>query len=77
VELAKTLKLKVGSKVIFSTQDSSGEISSMVLKVAAIVQTTNIVLDTSTLFVDIKKVQKFLGLKEREATQIDIRTESE
>jgi len=77
VELAKTLKLKVGSKVIFSTQDSSGEISSMVLKVAAIVQTTNIVLDTSTLFVDIKKVQKFLGLKEREATQIAIRTESE
>jgi ABC-type lipoprotein release transport system permease subunit len=77
VELAKTLKLKVGSKVIFSTQDSSGEISSMVLKVAAIVQTTNIVLDTSTLFVDIKKVRKFLGLKESEATQIAIRTESE
>ena len=76
IELAKTLKLKVGSKVVFSTQDSNGEINSMALKVDAIVQTTNIVLDTSAIYIDLKKLRTFLGLTSHEATQIVIKTEN-
>lgn len=77
LELAKTLKLKIGSKVVFSTQDSAGEINSMALKVRAIVQTTNIVLDTSAIYVDLKKLRIFLGLKPNEATQIAIKSSNE
>ena len=72
IELAKTLKVHVGSKIIFSTQDISGEINSIALKVSAIVQTTNISLDNTALFVDIKRLHKFLGLPLDEATQIGV-----
>ena len=75
-ELAKTLKVHVGSKVIFSTQDSSGEINAMALKIKAIMQTSNVVLDRSALYVDIKHLQHFLGVSDSTATQIAIRTRS-
>jgi ABC-type lipoprotein release transport system permease subunit len=74
IELAKTLKVHVGSKIIFSAQDSSGEINSLALKVSGIVQTTNIVLDTSALFVDNKKLHDFLGIALTEATQIAVKS---
>ena len=76
VELAKTLKLKIGSKLIFSTQDSSGEINAMALKVRGIVQTSNLTLDNSSIFVDKKVLIKFLGFPPESATQIAIRTDS-
>lgn len=72
IELAKTLKVGVGSKVVFSTQESSGEINSIALKISAIVQTTNIVLDNNALFIDKKKMASFLGVEPQEATQIAI-----
>ena len=72
IELAKTLKVHVGSKIIFSTQDVSGEINSIALKVSGIVQTTNISLDNTALFVDGKRLHKFLGLPLDEATQIGV-----
>ena len=72
LELAKTLKVKVGSKVIFSTQDISGEINSIALKIRGIIQTTNILLDSNAIFVDISRVHKFLGTSSNEATQIAI-----
>ena len=75
-ELAKTLKVKIGSKVIFSTQDSSGEINAMSLRVRGIVQTGNISLDNSAVYVERKKLQNFLGVSANEATQIAIRTDS-
>ncbi len=75
-ELAKSLKVRIGSKVIFSTQDSSGEINAMALKVKGIVQTNNISLDASAIYVDKMKLHKFLGMPEETATQIAIRTTS-
>ncbi len=77
LELAKTLKVDIGSKLVFSTQDSTGEINSIALKVRAIVQTTNIRLDNSALFIDIKKTHQFLGVEEGEATQIAVMGEDE
>jgi len=75
-ELAKTLKIKIGSKVIFSTQDSSGEINAMALKVKGIIQTNNISLDASAIYVDRTKLQKFLHVDANIVTQIAIRTNS-
>lgn len=77
VELAKTLKVRVGSKIIFSTQDGSGEINSIALYIRAIVQTTNIALDNSAIFIDIGQLHKFLGTASTEATQISIRGNGE
>lgn len=75
IELAKTLKVRVGSKVIFSTQDGSGEINSIALYIRAIVQTTNIALDNSAIFIDMGQLHKFLGTASTEATQIAVRGE--
>ncbi len=72
LELAKILKVKVGYKVIFSSQDISGEINSIALKIRGVVQTTNILLDSNAIFVDINRVHKFLGTKGSDATQIAI-----
>ncbi|MFA6193198.1 MAG: FtsX-like permease family protein [Sulfurimonas sp.] len=77
IELAKTLKLHVGSKIIFSAQDSSGEINSLALKVSGIVQTTNISLDNSAIFVDSKRLHDFLGTSPTEATQIAVKSQDE
>ncbi len=75
-ELAKTLKIHIGSKVIFTTQDSSGDINAIAVRIRGIVQTTNIILDGSALYIDNKRLHDFLGVGEDEATQIAIRTES-
>lgn len=72
LELAKTLKVRIGSKLVFSTQDSSGEINSIALRIRGIVQTTNIGLDNSAIFVDVKRVHKLLGTTFGEATQIAV-----
>lgn len=72
LELAKTLKVRIGSKLVFSTQDSFGEINSIALRIRGIVQTTNIGLDNSAIFVDVKRVHKLLGTTFGEATQIAV-----
>ncbi len=77
IELAKRLKLRIGSKIIFSTQDSSDEINSISLKVRGIVQTTNIFLDNSAVYIDKQAMHKFLGMDANEATQIAIMGEDE
>lgn len=77
IELAKTLKVRVGSKVIFSTQDGSGEINSIALYIRAIFQTTNIALDNSAIFIDIGQLHKFLGTASTEATQIAVKSKDE
>lgn len=74
LELAKKLKVKVGSKVVFSTQDSLGEIVSVVYRISGIVQTTNIVYDTRAVFVDQTKIQQLLALKEEQVTQVALMT---
>ena len=77
VELAKTLKVKIGSKVIFSTQDNQGEINSIALRVRAIVQTANMALDGTALYIDKNSLHKFLSVNTSKAIQIAIRTSDE
>lgn len=76
-ELAKTLKIRIGSKVVFSTQDQSGEINSMAVRIRGIINSTNMALDAKGLFVDRKRMDRFLGITSDVATQIAIRTQSE
>ena len=73
--LAKKLKVHVGSKVIFSTQNSKGEINSLYLKVAGILQTNNINIDNFSIYLPLQRVYPFLDVAHNEATQIAIRTD--
>ena len=75
-ELAKRLKLKIGSKVIFSTQDSSGEINAISLKIRGVLQTNNITLDASAIYIDDAKLHSFLAVPKERASQIAIRSET-
>ncbi len=76
-ELAKTLKIRIGSKVIFSTQDKSGDINAIAVKIRGIVMTSNVALDGSALYIDAARLHTFLGVGEDEATQIAIRSQSQ
>ncbi|OHE07285.1 MAG: ABC transporter permease, partial [Sulfurimonas sp. RIFCSPLOWO2_12_FULL_34_6] len=72
---AKKLKVRIGSKVVFSTQDVNKEINSIALRIRGIIQTTNINLDKGAIFVNIQDASKFLSLFEGEAMQIAVMTE--
>lgn len=71
-EIAKKLKLHIGSKVIFTMQDSRHEIQSVALRVKAIIHTTNITLDERALFIPREKLNHLLALKANTATQIAV-----
>jgi putative ABC transport system permease protein len=71
-KLAEDLKLKLGSRLIFSTQNVDNEISSISLRIGAIVQTGNMLIDAQGLYIDIKKSEAFLGI-ENAHTQIALR----
>ena len=72
--LAKKLKLKLGSKVIFTTQDSVLDIQSTALRVKAIIDTTNMRLDEQGIFMPRERVATLLGIEADSATQIAIRS---
>jgi len=76
-ELAKTLKVRIGSKLIFSTQDKSGDINSIALKVRGIIQTNNMVIDQRALYIEREKLYEFLGVDVNSATQVAIRTDDD
>ena len=72
-KLAKTMKLSVGSRVVFSSQNIEGDLTSISLRIKAIVQTTNPAIDDMALFVSLAKAQEFAGLPLGDSTQIALR----
>ena len=74
-ELAKNLKLRLNSKIIFTTQDANKNIKSKLLRVKAVIQTTNINIDNKAIFIDIDSVRDFVGVDHGSATQISIRSQ--
>jgi len=72
-KLAKTMKLSVGSRVVFSSQNIEGDLTSISLRIKAIVQTTNPAIDDIALFVSLAKAQEFAGLHLGDSTQIALR----
>ena len=75
--LAKKLKVTVGSKVIFTTQDSHHDIQSTAVRISAVIRTTNIVLDDNVLYVDRNAAATFLGVSPDSATQIALRSRTD
>ncbi len=77
VELAKNLKLKLNSKVVFTSQDANNQIQSKLFRVKAIIHTTNINLDTRAILTNKNRVSLYLGIPETTATQIAIRSKKD
>jgi len=75
--LAKKLKIKIGSKVIFTTQDSNLEIQSVALRVKAIIQTSNLGLDDRGIYLPIGRAAALMAVDPQSATQIAIRSGNE
>lgn len=74
--LAKKLKIKIGSKVIFTTQDSQLEIASVALRVKAIIQTSNLGLDDRGVYLPRERAAALMAVDPKSATQIAIRSDS-
>ena len=61
-KLAKKLKIKLGKKLILTTQDINNEIVSIKLNVTGIIKTNNMAFDENAVFMDLKRGKKFLNL---------------
>ena len=70
--LAKKFNLKLGSRLIFTAQDATGEINSIAFRISGILKTGNTSLDEHTVFISMEKISKFLNLQQS-ATQIALR----
>ncbi len=70
--LAKKLHLGIGSRVIFTAQDSQNEINAISFRISGIFKTGNPALDEHSVFVSTQKIAAFLNLYES-ATQIALR----
>ncbi len=75
-ELAKNLKLHLGSKVIFTARDAHGDIQSIMFRIKAIINSTNITIDNQTIFTNKSRVLSYAGVAQNTSTQIAIRTAS-
>jgi len=70
--LAKKFNLSIGSRVIFTAQDVTGEINSISFRISGILKTGNPALDENSVFISMEKISKFLNLQQS-ATQIALR----
>ena len=70
--LAKKFNLEIGSRVIFTAQDATGEINSISFRISGILKTGNQSLDEHTVFISMEKISQFLTLQQS-ATQIALR----
>ena len=73
--LAKKLNLTIGSRVIFTAQDVTGEINSISFRISGILKTGNPALDENSVFISMEKISKFLNLQQS-ATQIALRVKN-
>lgn len=76
-KLAETLKVEVGSRIIFSAQDIHGELSSVSLRIKGIIQTTNPAIDDLSLFVSMHTAENLTGLEQMERTEFALRVKED
>ncbi|MFT7823236.1 MAG: FtsX-like permease family protein [Sulfurimonas sp.] len=74
-KLAETMKVGVGSRVIFSAQDIHGELSSVSLRIRGIIQTTNPAIDDFSLFVSMDTAEALTGLGDKSRTEFALRVD--
>lgn len=71
-KLAQKLNITIGSRLIFTAQDTYAQINSISFRISGIVKTGNMAIDENAVFISREKMSGFLGAKES-ATQIALR----
>ena len=74
-ELAKNLKVRLNSKVVFTSRDAKNNIVSKLFRIKAIVQSTNINIDNKAILVPKEAIYGHIGIDAADATQIAIRAD--
>ena len=74
-KLAETMKVGVGSRIVYSAQDIHGELGSVSLYINGIVQTTNPAIDDFSLFVSMQTAQALTGLVDQSRTEFALRVD--
>ncbi len=72
-KLAKDMKLKVGTRVIYSSQSISGEIESIALRVKGIIKRDNPAIDERVIYVSKGTSIEFSKIEAQSRTQIALR----
>lgn len=62
-KLAEKLQVRIGSKIILSAQDNSGEVSSTPHRISGILKTNNMTLDENAVFLSEKQMRKLLAVE--------------
>ncbi len=75
-QLAKDLGVEIGHRLVFSSQNAQGDISSLSLRVTAIIQTSNLAIDNQTIFIALPRSRAFAGLGAFGATQVAMRVQT-
>ena len=75
-KLAQKLKVTIGSRLVFTAQDASGEINAISFRISGIVKSGNLAVDEGSVFVSIETMEQFLALP-NSATQIALRIKDE
>lgn len=63
-KLAEKLQVKIGKKIILSSQDSNSEVTSIALRITGILKTNNLGLDENGVFIDLDRARTFLGVQQ-------------
>jgi ABC-type lipoprotein release transport system permease subunit len=71
-EVVRKLKVKLGSKVVLTTQDRDGETVQELFRVSGIFKTSSPMLDGFYFQITLAKAQKMLGMAAGEVTQLGI-----
>jgi ABC-type lipoprotein release transport system permease subunit len=71
-EVVRKLKVKLGGKVVLTTQDRDGETVQELFRVAGIFRTSSPMLDGFYFQITLAKAQKMLGMAPGEVTQLGI-----
>ena len=75
-QLAHDMGVTVGHRLVFSSQNVQGDISSLALRVSAILQTSNLAVDNQAIFIARARARSFSGLGPDGATQVALRVQS-
>lgn len=71
-KLSSTLKAKMGSKIVITMQDTSGELAYGLFRVSGIYKTANTMFDEPNIFVEKKDIVDLTGYNPLKASEIDI-----
>ena len=67
-KLVELLDLKLGEKVVITSQQADGNLGSAAFRLVGVFRTNNAIFDRSLGFIDLQQAQSLLGMENRIST---------